>query len=168
MSGEVGGRSPAAVGGESRRSLLCSGGAGAGCARYPRPAGRGEEDAKEKAPFPNESRGEGQGVLFVQLEDGHEGFLGDFHAAQLTHAFFALLLLFEQLLLAGDVAAVAFGKNILAHGLYRFARDDLAADSRLNGDLEKLSRDVILELFRQTAGTGVGIIGKDDEAEGMA
>ena len=32
--GRGAGRSPTAVGGESRRSLLCSGGAGTGCARF--------------------------------------------------------------------------------------------------------------------------------------
>ena len=39
VSGEVGGRSPAAAGGESRRCLLCPGAAGAGCAPNPHPAG---------------------------------------------------------------------------------------------------------------------------------
>ena len=46
------------------------------------------------------------------------------HGAEVAHLLLALLLLFEQLLLAGDVAAVALGEHVLAHGLHRLARDD--------------------------------------------
>ena len=52
-------------------------------------------------------------------------------------------MLLEQFLLAGDVATIAFGSHILAHGLDRRARDDVAADGRLNRHLEHLSRNQI-------------------------
>ena len=53
--------------------------------------------------------------------------------------FFALFLLLQQLLLSGDVAAVALGQHVFAHGLDGFPGDDLAADGRLDGDLEELA-----------------------------
>ena len=65
--------------------------------------------------------------------------------------FFALFLLFQQFFLAGDVAAVALGQHILAHGLDRLAGDDLAADGRLNGDLEEVARDVVPQLLADAA-----------------
>ena len=45
----------------------------------------------------------------VELEDGGEGFLGDVDAADAFHAAFAFFLVFQELLLAGDVAAAGFG-----------------------------------------------------------
>ena len=46
---------------------------------------------------------------------------------------------------ARDVAAVALGQHVLAHGFHRLAGDDLAADGRLDRDLELLARDDLLE-----------------------
>jgi putative addiction module antidote len=43
--------------------------------------------------------------------------------------FLPLFLLFQQLALAGGVAAVAFGGDVLAQGRDGFAGDDLAADT---------------------------------------
>ena len=57
----------------------------------------------------------------------------------LHHA--ARLLLLEQLALAADVAAVAFGQHVLAHRLHRLPRDDLGPDRRLDDHLEQLPRD---------------------------
>ena len=80
---------------------------------------------------------------------------------------FALLLLFQQLLLSGDVAAVALGKDVLAQCLDRFAGDDFAADGRLNRHLEQLARNIFLELFGHLAGAGIGAVGMDDKGEGV-
>jgi hypothetical protein len=60
------------------------------------------------------------------LEGGDERLLGDLDAADVLHLLLALLLLLEQLALAGDVAAVALGQHVLALGLHRLAGDDLA------------------------------------------
>jgi hypothetical protein len=66
---------------------------------------------------------------------------GDLDAADRLHLLLALLLLLEQLALAGDVAAVALGEHVLALRLHRLAGDDLAADGRLDGHVEHLPRD---------------------------
>src|SRR5699024_1045855 len=47
----------------------------------------------------------GSGIR-IQLEHRRERLAGQGHAAQFAHLLFAFLLLFQQLLLAGDVAAV--------------------------------------------------------------
>src|SRR5690606_14745778 len=80
----------------------------------------------------------------VDLEDGHEGRLGDLDVADLLHALLAGLLLLEPLALARDVAAVAFGRDVRAEGADRLARDDLATDGRLDGDFELLARQDLL------------------------
>src|SRR3546814_18424705 len=53
-------------------------------------------------------------------------------------------LLFQKLLLAADVAAIAFGGHVLTKGGYGFARDDPAADGRLNRNLEQVAGDKVL------------------------
>ena len=50
------------------------------------------------------------------LQRGDECFLRDFHLAELAHALLAGLLLVEQLTLAGSVAAIAFGGDVLPQG----------------------------------------------------
>src|SRR5699024_7169598 len=56
-------------------------------------------------------------VVVVQFQHGGKGFAGQTHRPQLAHLLFAFLLLFQQLFLAGDVAAVALGQHVLAQGL---------------------------------------------------
>src|SRR6266542_2708620 len=101
------------------------------------------------------------------LEDRQERFLRDLDLADLLHALLALLLLLEQLPLAGDVAAVALGGHVLAHGLDGLAGDDAAADGRLDGDLVELSRDDGPELLHQRLALLVGLLAMDDDGEGV-
>src|SRR6185369_17246786 len=75
------------------------------------------------------------------LQHRKESFLRNFDRAHLLHALLAFLLLLEQLALAGDVAAVAFGDDILAQRLHVLARNDIGADGRLDGNVEHLPRD---------------------------
>ena len=51
--------------------------------------------------------------LGVHLKRGQEGGLRDFHLAELPHPLLALFLLFQQLSLPADVAAVALRGDIL-------------------------------------------------------
>ena len=85
----------------------------------------------------DEGRKEGGRSVFG-FEDGDEGFLGDGDFSELLHALFAFLLLFEEFALAGDVAAVALGGDVLAEGADGGARDDLRAQGGLDGDGELL------------------------------
>src|SRR4051794_15593806 len=65
--------------------------------------------------------------VLIHLQCRDEGFLGNFHLAELAHLLLPLLLLVEQLALARNVAAIAFRGHVLAHGRERLARHDLAA-----------------------------------------
>ena len=106
-------------------------------------------------------------IFLIQLEYRHEGFRWYLHRAQGAHLLFALLLLFQQLLLPGDVAAVALCQHVLPHGLQGLPGDDLAADGGLDGHLEKLTGDVVLQLLAQPSGPGIGLVPVGDEAEGV-
>src|SRR5579875_646188 len=76
-----------------------------------------------------------------------EGLLGDFDPTYGLHALLALPLLVEKLSLAGDVTAVALGDDVLAPSLHRLPRDDLAANSRLDRDIEQLARYELAQLL---------------------
>ena len=104
-------------------------------------------------------------VVAVQLEHGGKGLAGELDTAQLAHLLFALFLLFQQFLFAGDVAAIALGKHVLAHGLDGLAGNDLAADGCLHRDLEQVTRDVIPQLFADAASLGVGVVPEHDHGQ---
>ena len=89
----------------------------------------------------------------------------DVDAADALHAFFAFLLAFEELALARDVAAVAFGENVFAQGANGFARDDVAADGGLNGDFELLARNQFAETRSEFAAALVGLFAMADERQ---
>src|SRR5450755_4914737 len=55
--------------------------------------------------------------LFSDLQHREKSLLRNLDLADLFHALLAGLLLLEQLALARDVAAVAFGQHVLAHRL---------------------------------------------------
>src|SRR6266568_4404980 len=87
--------------------------------------------------------------LLVHPQDGQEGFLGDVHRPHPLHALLALLLLLEELALAGDVASVALGEDVLAEGLDGLAGDDPGADRGLDRHLEHLAGDHLAHLLHQ-------------------
>src|SRR5499426_2635495 len=99
------------------------------------------------------------------LEDGQEGLLRHFHFADLLHALLTLLLLLEELALARDIAAVALGGHVLAHGLDRFPGDDPAADGGLDRDLVELAGDHRPQLLGQGFALLVGLLPVDDDGE---
>src|SRR5262249_52149331 len=63
-----------------------------------------------QAPLPRLSKPIRPSVIYLQ--HGQERFLRDFDAADPLHSLLAFLLLFQQLALSSDVAAVALGKDI--------------------------------------------------------
>src|SRR5436190_7149616 len=74
------------------------------------------------------------------LQHREERLLRDFDRADLFHALLSFLLFFEQLALAGDVAAVAFRQHVLAQRLDVLARHDVASDRGLDSHVEHLAR----------------------------
>src|SRR5437660_623361 len=95
---------------------------------------------------------------FPLVEHRHEGFLWDFHGADGLHALLALLLLVEELALAGDVAAVALGGDVLSEGLDGLAGDDLAADGGLHRNFELVAGDLLAELAHEDAAAVFGLV----------
>ena len=81
-------------------------------------------------------------ALVPHTQRRNERLLRDAHASIFAHPLLAFLLLVEQLFLAADIAAIAFGRHVLAHRGDRFARDHLAADRGLDRDLEEVSKSV--------------------------
>ena len=106
-------------------------------------------------------------VVAVELEDCGESLAGQGDRAELAHLLLAFLLLFQQLLLSGDVAAVALGQNVLAHGLDGLAGDDLAADGSLDRNLEQGAGDVVPQLFADAAALAVGVVAEDDHGQSV-
>jgi hypothetical protein len=52
----------------------------------------------------------------IVFQHGEEGALGEFHLTDHLHALFTLLLLVEEFSLSGNIAAVTFGRDVLAEG----------------------------------------------------
>src|SRR4029453_1252381 len=85
----------------------------------------------------------------VHFQYGEERLLRNLDRADLLHPLLALLLLLQQLALAGDVAPVELRRHVLAERLDGFARDHVRTDGRLHGDVEELPRDRVLESHDQ-------------------
>src|SRR5690349_14319803 len=85
-----------------------------------------------------------------------ERLLGDLDAADHLHPLLALLLLLQQLALAGDVAAVALGQHVLADGADVLPCDHPRPDRRLDRHLELLPRDELAQLPGQHHPVAVG------------
>ena len=81
------------------------------------------------------------------------------------HSLLALLLLLQQLALAGDVTAVALGEDVLAHRPDVLAGDHARPDRRLDRHLELLPRNQLPQLGRHRDAVAVGLVLVDDRAE---
>ncbi len=85
-----------------------------------------KHDEEQDQPDRDERPGEdlelfhGRRLALVHPEHRQECLLRDLHRADPLHALLAFLLLLEQLALAGDVATVALGEDVLAHRPHRF------------------------------------------------
>jgi hypothetical protein len=79
--------------------------------------------AAARPPSPRQGE-ETTSSIILHLQGLDKRRLGDVHLAELAHALLALFLLVEQLALAGDVAAVAFGGDVLAQGGNRLASEN--------------------------------------------
>ncbi len=86
-------------------------------------------------------------------------------AAIFPHPLLPLLLLVQQLPLPADIAAIAFRRHVLAQRRDRLAGDDLAADRRLDRDLEHVARDQVLEPLAELPAARLGRGPVDDHAQ---
>src|SRR5262245_52210143 len=86
-------------------------------------------------------------LILLHLQRGDEGLLRDLHLAELAHALLAALLLLGQLALSRDVAAVALGEHVLPERADGLAGNDASADRRLDGDLEEVGGNQLLQLL---------------------
>src|SRR5271163_1020099 len=124
--------------------------------------------ARHKSTLRRESRAIGLFLISStagDFQNRQESLLGDVHAADALHAFFAFFLFFEEFAFAGDVTAVAFGDHVLADGADGFAGDHTAADGGLYGDFEHLARDEFAQAAHQIATAFVGLVAVADYRE---
>src|SRR6476659_6482592 len=98
----------------------------------------------------------GSTLIRHRLQDGQEGFLRHFHAADGFHPFLSFFLFFEKFAFAGNVTAVAFCGDILLHRSDGLAGDNFVADCRLDGDLEHLPRNQLFHFLSQLPTSRVG------------
>src|SRR5262249_17956352 len=98
----------------------------------------------------------------LDLQRCQKRFLRNLHLAQLFHALLAFLLPAQQLALARDVAAIAFGHDVLAKGPYDLACDDAATNGGLDDDLEHLPRNEVFEAVAQLTPPIIGLVAVDD------
>ena len=64
-------------------------------------------------------------LIFIQFQHAHKGFLRNLHVSYLAHPLLTFLLLLQQLLLSGNIAAVALGEDVFAHRADGFSGDNL-------------------------------------------
>src|SRR5579872_3149263 len=100
-----------------------------------------------------------RGLLFgSHLEHCQKSLLRNLYPPDALHSFLAFFLLFKQLSLARDVAAITLGEDVLSQRLHRLACDHAAPDRRLNRNFEHLSRNQLAHLRRQRTPAFVGRI----------
>src|SRR5919197_1330579 len=105
------------------------------------------------------------GMSLVNLQDRQERFLRDLDRAHLLHPLLSFFLLLEQLALAGHVAAVALGRDVLAQRADRLAGDHFGADGGLDHDLEQLPRDQLAQLLGHLLAPLVRLVPVDDDGK---
>src|SRR3990172_5503528 len=101
------------------------------------------------------------------IQNGHEGLLGNLHAAQLLHPLLPLLLPLQELSLSGDIAPVQVGSDLFAKGLDALPGDDLAPDRSLQHNLKELSGDELAESGHELPSPLIGLIPLDDGRQGI-
>src|SRR3954452_5884461 len=105
--------------------------------------------------------------LLLEPERLDEGLLRHLDPADVLHPPLALLLLLEELALAGDVAAVALGQHVLALRLDRLACDHPSTDGRLDRHVEQLPGDERAQLLGHALAVLLRLGPVDDRGEGV-
>ena len=106
-------------------------------------------------------------VDLVQLEDGEEGFLRHFDIADLFHALLATFLFLQQFALTAHITAITLGKHILTHLLHRLTRDNLGADGSLDGNIELLAGNELLQFLAHPTPEGDSVVLMGQRGKGI-
>src|SRR5262249_3838563 len=131
-------------------------------ARRPRPRTRSSRTARRRRA--GARRGGARSALspavapVAEREHREERLLRHLDAPDLLHALLPLALALQELALARDVAPVALRQHVLPLRLHRLPGDDLAADRRLDRDLEELARDRGAKALHQRLPPLVGLV----------
>ena len=83
----------------------------------------------------------------------------------LTHTLLSLLLFLQKLSLSSHVTAVALGSHILTHLADSFPGNDFRSDRSLDGDIELLTRDQVLELQAYLSAEIIGTVLMDKRGQ---
>src|SRR5690625_2961945 len=70
-------------------------------------------------------------LLILDLQNRQKGLLGNFNVTHLFHPLLARLLALKQLFLAGNIATITLGQDVLAQGLDVFTGNHVRTDGRL-------------------------------------
>ena len=107
-------------------------------------------------------------VLFlVGLQYRQEGLLRYFDVTYHLHPLLTFLLLLKQLSLPGDIASVTLRRYILSVSGNRLTGNNVSSDGTLNGDLELLTGNLILESLTHLTSAGLVIVLEDQLGKGI-
>src|SRR5512145_359926 len=101
-------------------------------------------------------------LIRIRLENRQKRALWNAYGTDHLHALLAGFLLFQELSFAGNVAAVAFGRDIFTEGADGAAGDDFSADGALNGDFIHLAGNFVLETVTGDERSGAGALAVND------
>src|SRR5579862_12886 len=107
----------------------------------------------------------GFSLLALDLQDGEERLLRDLDASHLLHPLLAGFLLFEELPLSRDVAAIALGEHVLAQGLDVLARHHVGSDRRLHRHVEHLARNELAHARGEVSAAVLGALAVHDQRQ---
>src|SRR5579871_4580907 len=104
-------------------------------------------------------------LVLADSQDGQESLLRDIDLANSLHALLALFLLFEQLALAGNIAAITLCQDVFAQCADTLSGDNLGADRGLNRHFKLLPRDEFAHLRNQRFAALIGEVTMNDDGE---
>src|SRR3982074_3925053 len=97
----------------------------------------------------------------------HGRFLRTLARPHALHSLLAFLLLLQQLALAGHVAAITLGEDVLSLRRDRLAGDHLTADGGLDRHFIELARDDRLQLLDQFPALDLGLAAVRDQRQSI-
>ena len=97
-------------------------------------------------------------MFLIKFQYSEERLLRHLHVSNLFHTLLSALLLLQQFALTADVTTIALGRHVLTYLLHCLTGDDLRPDGSLDGDVELLTGNELLQFLAHPASEGDGII----------